>query len=139
MKTTRFLPLLVLLPAALYAAEKSIPTEKNCGCECCKGKEVCCCHEPAAADQTAGAAKKSAATTRYPLRGVITDIFAGRSALLVKHEAIPGYMPAMTMLFKVEAATLKAAKKNQTITGTLVRRDGEFWLEDVQPAAKPRS
>jgi Cu/Ag efflux protein CusF len=55
---------------------------------------------------------------------------------MVKHEAIPGYMPAMTMLFKVDAATLQAAAKGQAITGTLVERDGEFWLEDVKPAAR---
>lgn len=51
----------------------------------------------------------------------------------MKHEEIPGFMPAMTMLFKVDAATLKAAAKGQSITATLIRRGAEFWLEDVKP------
>ena len=55
-----------------------------------------------------------------------------KGALLVKHEAIPGYMKAMTMMFKVDAAVLPTVGKGQTITGTLIKRDGEFWLEDVK-------
>ena len=129
MKNKLLLSLLALLPVALFAADKS----KNCGCACCQGKEVCCCNTPAAADST----KMTDAAKRYPLRGVIIDVQAEKSALLVKHEEIPGFMRAMTMLFKVDAVTLKAAQKNQAITGTLVRRDGAFWLEDVKPAAKP--
>lgn len=117
--------LLAFLPAALFAADKS----KNCGCSCCKGKEVCCCH----ADEAKAADTK--AEVRHPLRGVITDIRAADSALLVRHEEIPGYMRAMTMLFKVDAAALAAAQKGQAITATLVRRGDEFWLEDIKPAA----
>lgn len=74
------------------------------------------------------------AAERHPLKGVVVEIRAGQSSLLVKHEDIPGFMPAMTMLFKVDAATLQAAVKGQAITGTLVQRDDGFWLEDAQPA-----
>ena len=86
----------------------------------------------------AGIATAVAASTeksdvkRHPLRGVITGIMAERSSLLVKHEEIPGVMRAMTMLFKVDAATLKTAKEGQTITG-LMSRQGNVWLlEDVK-------
>jgi Cu/Ag efflux protein CusF len=78
------------------------------------------------------------ASAHFPLRSVIVEVQPKQSALLVKHEDIPGFMPGMTMLFKVDAATLKAAKPDQTITATLVERDGDLWLEDVKPApAKP--
>jgi mono/diheme cytochrome c family protein len=70
-----------------------------------------------------------------PLRGVIVEVQTAPSALLVKHEDIPGLMPAMTMLFKVDAATLKAAAKDQAITATLFQQGGDFWLRDVKPAA----
>lgn len=75
---------------------------------------------------------------KHALRGVITGIMPDRSALLVKHEAIPGVMRAMTMLFRVDAATLASAKEGQAITG-LMSRQGDAWvLEDVKPApAKP--
>lgn len=111
--------LLALLPAWLAAADA-----KNCGCECCKGKDVCCCH----ADEAKPVAK------RHALRGVITAVHADRGALMVKHEEIPGVMPAMTMLFKVDAATLQAAKKGQAIVGQMARENDEWWLHEVKPA-----
>ena len=86
-----------------------------------------------AAHEGQAAADKSA-SVRHPLRGTIVEVRPEPTALLVKHEDIPGFMPSMTMLFKVDAATLQVAKKGQTITASLVERDGELWLEDVKPA-----
>jgi Cu/Ag efflux protein CusF len=123
--------LLALLPAALFAHQetKADTASKNCGCACCKGKETCCCNE-----EKAAAAPKLDQAKRHPLKGVIVDILSDRSALLVKHEVIPGYMGAMTMVFQVDAPTLQRAVKNQAITVTLVERPDGFWLEDVKPA-----
>lgn len=73
----------------------------------------------------------------HPLKGVILDILADRSSLLVKHEEIPGVMKAMTMLLKVDAPTLAAAKKGQAITATLVKKPDGWWLEAVTPAPAP--
>ena len=78
--------------------------------------------------------KPLADAKRYPLRGVIVEVQIDAFALLVKHEAIPGLMPAMTMLFKVDVVTLTAAVKGQRITATLVQREDGFWLENVKPA-----
>jgi Cu/Ag efflux protein CusF len=130
-KLRSLLALLALVPAALAAQDKPADKSKNCGCACCKGKEVCCCHAAQASSEKAADAK------RYPLKGVIRDILADQSALLVKHEDIPGFMPAMTMSFKVDAATLKAVAKDQRLTATLVQRGEEFWLEDVKPITTP--
>lgn len=123
------LALLALLPAALVAQEKPTEPAKNCACECCQGKETCCCQDEQATD-----GKPADSAKRYPLKGVIVAILAEKSALLVKHEEIPGYMMAMTMLFQVDAATLKAAVKGQAITATLVEKADGYWLEDVKPA-----
>ena len=79
----------------------------------------------------ADSAAKNAAT-RYPLRGVITAVHPDRSAIMVKHEEIPGVMRAMTMLFKVDAATLKSAEKGQAITGMISRQGDEWWLHQVK-------
>jgi Cu/Ag efflux protein CusF len=122
------LALLALLPTALFAHDDADAKSKNCGCACCKGKETCCCNEET---DTA----KPDPAKRYPLKGVIIDVYADQSSLLVKHDAIPGYMMAMTMLFKVDAATLKAAAKGQAITATLVEREDILWLENVKPSA----
>lgn len=83
------------------------------------------------------AAEKSAEVPakRHPLRGVITGVLAEQSAFMVKHEEIPGFMRAMTMMFKVDESTLKAFKTGDAITG-LISRQGRHWvLEDVKPAA----
>jgi Cu/Ag efflux protein CusF len=118
-----------LLPATLLAEAPAGTKAKNCGCACCKGKETCCCREEAAADTAPPDQAR-----RYPLKGVVVDLLADQTALLVKHEAIPGYMMAMTMVFKVDPATFKAAVKGAGITGTLVEKPDGFWLEDVKPA-----
>jgi Cu/Ag efflux protein CusF len=54
---------------------------------------------------------------------------------MVKHEEIPGVMRAMTMMFKVDAATLKNVQKGQTITGQMSRQGNDWVLEDVKAVA----
>lgn len=78
-----------------------------------------------------------AAPVGHPLKGVVLEIIEGRSSLLVKHEEIPGFMKAMTMLLKVDAPTLAAAKKGQVITATLIKKSDGWWLENVSPVAAP--
>ena len=92
-----------------------------------------CSKPPAPA--SAAAPAPAAVAPSHPVRGIIVDIMPAQSALMVKHEDIPGFMPAMTMLFKVDAPTLKAAAKDQTITATLYQQGDDFWLRDVKPAA----
>ena len=116
---------LILGSVAAFAA----PGE-NCGCSCYKDRpkgEACCCNEPAKAE-SAGEVK------RYPLKGVITSVMPDRSALMVKHEEIPGFMRAMTMMFKVDAATLKSARKGDAITALMSRQGDDWILEEVRPA-----
>ena len=72
---------------------------------------------------------------RHPLRGVITAVQTERASIMVKHEEIPGVMRAMTMLFRVDEATLKSVEKGQTITGMLTRQGDEWWLHDVKVVA----
>ena len=94
-----------------------------------------CKHDSCDCEKPKAVAATPAAT--HPLKGIIVDILSDRSALLVKHEAIPGFMAAMTMLFKVDAATLAAAKKGDAITGQLSRKDDDWILTDVKAAATP--
>lgn len=84
-----------------------------------------------------GAPPSAATETGHPLRGVIVAVLPEKSALLVKHEEIPGVMAAMTMLLKVDAPTLAAAKKDTVITARLLKKTDGWWLESVQVAATP--
>ena len=117
---------LATLIAPLFAAAPA----KNCGCECCRGREVCCC-------ATDAVATKSPDMKQHALRGVVTAVHADRSALMVKHEEIPGVMRAMTMLFRVDDATLKAVKKGDHITGKMSHQDGEWVLREVKVVPAP--
>ena len=78
------------------------------------------------------------AAKRHALKGVVTNVLTDQSALMVKHEDIPGVMRAMTMMFKVDAETLKTVKKGDAVTGMMARENGEWRLYDVKvvPAKK---
>ena len=81
--------------------------------------------------------KAAEAARRFPLRGVITAVHNDRSAVMVKHEAIPGVMRAMTMLFRVDEATLKSVQQGQAITAMMSRQGDEWWLHDVKKVTAP--
>jgi Cu/Ag efflux protein CusF len=129
------LALRTLLSLIASSAVAFAAAGKNCGCACCKDRPkgvACCCNE---SEPAATPAKAADAIKRHPLKGVVTSVLAERSALMVKHEEIPGVMRAMTMMFKVDAATLKNVQKGQTITGQMSRQGNDWVLEDVKAVA----
>ncbi len=70
---------------------------------------------------------------RHPLRGEILGVARDRGLLVVHHEEIPGYMPAMTMEFAVPGADLGAFRDGQKIAATLVEAAaGDFRLEGIR-------
>ncbi|MDF3058633.1 MAG: copper-binding protein CusF [Rariglobus sp.] len=96
-----------------------------------------CAHEGCTCGMTAVGAGvpgpgETAAPARHPLKGVIVGVMTDESALLIKHEEIPGVMKAMTMLLKVDEAALKSVKKGDAVTGMLVRKADGWWLEEVK-------
>ena len=80
------------------------------------------------------ASTEAANTKRHPLTGEIVKADPERSTLLVKHDAIPGFMAAMTMEFSANAGDVANAHEGQRIRAELVERDdGEFALEKIWP------
>jgi protein SCO1/2 len=76
----------------------------------------------------------AAAAKTYPARGVVQTIAADRRHAGIKHEAIPGYMPAMTMDFSArDADTLAGISPGDEIAFTLAVTDTNSWIENVQP------
>ncbi len=74
---------------------------------------------------------------RFPLTGEIIRVESDRKILVVKHDEIKGFMPAMTMEFAVAAADLAAAKPGQRIRAEMVSvKDGDFRLEQIWPDEK---
>ncbi len=75
------------------------------------------------------------ASKRFPLKGEIIGISKERGRLIVKHEEIPGYMPAMTMEFIVSPGDLANAKEGQRITAEMVSNENDdYGLEKIWPA-----
>lgn len=78
------------------------------------------------------AATSCSRVKRYPLKGQVIAVDTTRQELTVTHEDIQGFMPGMTMPFKVrEAADVAAAKPGDLITATLAVEDSTGYLEDV--------
>jgi protein SCO1/2 len=70
---------------------------------------------------------------RYTLVGQVLSVDVEQQVLTVKHEDIRGFMPGMTMPFKVkDAAQLAAAKPGDLITATLVVEESVGYLDDVR-------
>lgn len=85
-----------------------------------------------------GSRKEQAAAAptvkRYPIRGVIVSVDLKNHAVLLDHQAIPGYMPAMTMEYGMSPGDLADARAGQHIRAMMnPDTKGLPQLEDVWP------
>jgi protein SCO1/2 len=72
----------------------------------------------------------------YPLKGQILAIrpspsFPGRIELTVRHDDIPGFMPAMTMGYFLKEDTKADVVAGDLFTATLVVNGGGLYVQDV--------
>src|ERR1700737_1595904 len=76
---------------------------------------------------------QSLTATRYPFHGVVREVKNGGADLLVEHEAIPGFMGAMTMLFPAHGPpeVSRALLPGDSIDATLVVEESRYWLEAI--------
>lgn len=69
----------------------------------------------------------------YALKGKIVARDAGENSLRVDHEAIAGFMEAMTMDYPVRGASVKELPPDQTkVEAKLHVHDEHYWLTDVK-------
>ena len=95
------------------------------------------------------ACNRAPSERRYTLQGQIVSVTPDRKEATIKHEAIAGFMAAMTMPYTFrDAGELAALKPGDLITSTLVvfsngahlvdvKKVGEAPLEAAPPAAAP--
>lgn len=92
-----------------------------------------CGRAPAPGD-SAPAAAKAPESERYALTGEILRLETERKVLIVRHDEIKGYMPAMTMEFLVSDGDLALARPGQRIRADMIpSKDGDFRLERIWP------
>src|SRR5438105_10555628 len=74
--------------------------------------------------------RPSANEKRYPIKGKIVAVDKTDRTATIEHEDIVGYMPAMTMPFKIKNdADLEMMKPGDQVTGNLVIDDPSSWVE----------
>jgi protein SCO1/2 len=89
-------------------------------------------------ETTPSTASASTAAAVHPIRGEIVGLDLPRQVLLVHHEEIPGYMPAMTMEFSVAGLDLATVRAGQRLTATMgLPVDGIFPLTDFKLLNSP--
>src|ERR1017187_5653806 len=73
------------------------------------------------------------AVKTFAARGIVRQISPDRRTATVKHEAIPGYMGAMTMDFTVKATNeLNGIAPDDEITFQLAVAENDSWIENVR-------
>lgn len=85
---------------------------------------------PDPAPRSVAAAPNTA--TRYPIRGSVVEVQTAQSTLVVKHEDIPGFMPAMTMPFRAPADILPVLAPGTAITARLYQAGDDWCLEHIR-------
>lgn len=71
------------------------------------------------------------------MRGEITGLDAGGHVATIKHEAIQGFMGAMTMGYPVkDAAEFSKLAVGEPITATVYQNGDDFWIGNIQKATK---
>lgn len=75
------------------------------------------------------------ATTRtFAVRGIVRGIDADGGTVTVEHEDIPGFMPAMTMPFRVkETSRLGQLSAGQAVAFDFVVTDDDSWITGIRP------
>lgn len=85
---------------------------------------------PALAFAFLSCSRRNSNEKHYPIKGTVVAVNKTEHSATIKHEDIPGYMPGMTMEFKIKGdADLQVMKPGDAITGTLVIDDATSWIE----------
>ncbi|MBU6402539.1 MAG: copper-binding protein, partial [Verrucomicrobia bacterium] len=72
----------------------------------------------------------------YPARGVVKELKPDGQTVVIQHEAIPGYMEAMTMPFPVkDPKELAGLHPGDRVEFRLVVTTNEGWIDQIKPVA----
>lgn len=74
----------------------------------------------------------------FAVKGVIREVMPDFTEAKIKHEEIPGYMPAMIMTFAVKDTNeLIGLKSNDVVSFQMVVTENDAWIERVQKLSEP--
>jgi protein SCO1 len=74
----------------------------------------------------------------FQVTGVVQEVRLERKEIEVNHQAVPGYMPAMTMPFDVKDTNeLAGLEPGQPVTFRLLVTDTEGWIDQIRKLGPP--
>ena len=77
--------------------------------------------------------KPEAPIKRYPLRGEVKRLEPERMVAVIRHEAIEGWMEAMTMEFPVrDKAEFAKLREGEHIRATVEVQELDYWLTAIE-------
>ena len=94
----------------------------------------------AACNRSAPPAAQGPSTNQqvFAVTGVVQAVSLRQKQVEVKHEEVPGYMPAMTMPFDVKDTNeLAGLERGQRVTFRLIVADTEAWIDRVRRTGLP--
>jgi protein SCO1 len=90
---------------------------------------------PAPAPVAATSSNVTAESDRkiFQVRGVIQELKGWENEVVIRHEEIPNYMPAMTMSFEVKnPAELNGLATNDQVSFNMIVTDADGWIENIR-------
>ncbi|MEO8428583.1 MAG: SCO family protein [Verrucomicrobiota bacterium] len=70
--------------------------------------------------------------TNYQVKGIVKELKVDGRTVVIQHEDVPGYMPAMTMPFKVKNTNeLTNLQSEDRVSFQMVVTSDEGWIENV--------
>jgi protein SCO1 len=73
----------------------------------------------------------------HPATGVVTEITPAEKQVTIKHDAIPGYMGAMTMPFDVKDTNeLAGLAPGDAVSFRIVIEDNKGWIDQIRKTGK---
>lgn len=90
------------------------------------------CSKPIAPNTSSGS---SASTNQrmFQVKGIVLEVVPREKSVKIKHEEVPGYMPAMTMPFDVKDTNeLAGLEPGDPVSFRLIVTDTEGWIDQIR-------
>src|SRR5258705_5539217 len=94
---------------------------------------VSCQKSPESANPASSSSQSHTNRQVSQVKGVVVSEKRGAKEVEIKHEAIPGYMPAMTMPFEVKSANeLAGLAAGDAVSFRMIVTDTDGWIDQIK-------
>src|SRR2546423_6403490 len=91
------------------------------------------CFDPAPKRGSAMVADPTATNREFEVRGVVKEIKADGKTVVIRHEEIPNYMPAMVMPFNARRPEeLRGLNPGDTISFRMTVTPDDVWIDQMK-------